>query len=305
MLLTAAQRLSADNDHERILGPDETNSEPARSVSAEDPMQQTITMLVADDSRTIQKFFEGVVERSTMPIELIYAGDGHTCMVYLRDYAIDLAFIDVHMPQISGMEALARARFTGNKTFVTLMSGWADDERLGLARQIRAYEFLVKPIVASDVMAILATYRRILTPVRTLIVDDSATTRRVVRRVLEDSIFRLDIDEVLDGESALARLAGGDFDLVFLDCNMPGLSGMDTLARLRELGSRTKVIMISASRDPVRDHQALELGAVQVLAKPFYSPEVDCALHHALRLRMPVLGPPPRQLQAGRGVVPA
>jgi len=56
-----------------------------------------------------------------------------------------LAFVNVNLPELSGMEALGLVRRQGDKTFVVLMSAKVTDERLELARQLNAYEYLVKP----------------------------------------------------------------------------------------------------------------------------------------------------------------
>src|SRR5690242_3779116 len=246
-------------------------------------------MLVADDSRTVQLFFKNIVECSSMPIELITADTGRECMMFLEQGGIDLAFIDVNMPEMSGMEAVGRARFKGNKTFVTLMSGKASVPRYELARQIRAYEYLVKPFKAADIEAILKTYRRVSVRMKTLIVDDTRTIRRIIRRVLDRSVFRLAIEEAADGESALAHFSDGGFDLVFLDCNMPGLDGIATLEAIRRREPQVKVIMMSAERNEDRVCTALELGANAFLDKPFFAGDIDRALHVALGLKLPKL----------------
>ena len=176
-----------------------------------------IKMLVADDSRTVLRFFEDVLAQSRFPIELVTAQTGRECMTFLEQDDIGLAFIDVHMPDMSGLEALSRARFHGNKTFVTLLSTKADAPRFELARQLRVYEYLVKPFTADNVTAILRTYRRVATKMHAMIVDDSRTMRLLVRRVIERSIFRLDIEEASNGTTALSRFDYGNFDLVFLD----------------------------------------------------------------------------------------
>jgi CheY-like chemotaxis protein len=124
---------------------------------------------------------------------------------------------------------------------------------------------------------------------RALIVDDSRTMRLMVRRVLDGSIFRLDIEEANDGMSALSRFAHASFDLVFLDYNMPGLNGIETLEQVRARDPGTKVIMISAERDEEHVHQAKALGASAFLYKPFFRADVDRALHRALGLKVPGL----------------
>src|SRR4029077_15302586 len=129
----------------------------------------------------------------------------------------------------SGMEALGAARLKGIKTFVTIMSAKSSAPWCKIARQLNAYEYLVKPFTAQDVEAIIGACRRISEPMRTLIVDDSRTIRGVIRRLLEQSMFRLAIDEADDGAIALERCRETPFDIVFLDCNMPGFDGLKTL----------------------------------------------------------------------------
>ena len=249
----------------------------------------TIKMLVADDSRTVQRFFKGVVDSAPMPIELVTAETGLECMMLLEQGGVDLAFIDVHMPEMSGMEAVGRARFAGNKTFICLMSSKSDPRRLEVARQIRAYEYLVKPFTGADILSILKTYQSISRRTRTLIVDDSRTIRHVIMRVLKRSVFNLAIDEAASGERALKLFAEGSYDLVFLDYNMPGLDGLNTLDRIRADDPNTKIIMISAERNEDHVRDAMDHGAVTFLHKPFFAVDVDRALHAAFGLKLPEL----------------
>ncbi len=248
-----------------------------------------IRMLVADDSAAVHRTFRKIVQRASFPIEMVEAGNGRDCLRLLGTGEFGLAFIDVFMPEMSGLEALGNARFMGNKTFVTLMSAYPNERCLKLARELRAYEFLFKPFGRSEIEAIVGTYRRVCRPMRALIVDDSETQRRIVSRVLARSVFRIEVEETADGKAALERCAGRAFDLVFLDCNMPGLDGFETLARLRERKAAAKVVMISAERSKAKQHEALARGAAAFLHKPFYPNEVDALLHDLFDLRSPRL----------------
>jgi CheY-like chemotaxis protein len=244
-------------------------------------------MLVADDSATVHRVFRKAVQGASCPIEIVETGNGRDCLRLLGSGEFGLAFIDVFMPEMSGLEALGNARFMGNKTFVTLMSAYPNERCLKLARELRAYEFLFKPFCQSDIETILETYRRACRPMRALIVDDSPVQRRIVSRVLSRSVFRIEIEETGSGEVALERCAGSAFDLVFLDCNMPGLNGMETLARLRE--REAKVIMMSAERNKANGRQVLARGAAALLHKPFYPNQIDALLHGLFGLRSPRL----------------
>ena len=116
-----------------------------------------LKVLVADDSRLIHDIFTDIASRSPIPFEVIPADDGQQCIDALNRGGIHLAFIDVNMPEMSGMEAVGQARTFGNKTFVTLMSANANQRRMQLALQLKIYEFLAKPFTPEQVLRILQT----------------------------------------------------------------------------------------------------------------------------------------------------
>jgi CheY-like chemotaxis protein len=252
-------------------------------------LDRSIKMLVADDVDAIRAIFREVTRRSCGLVNLIEATNGRDCVKLLSRGDIDLAFIDVYMPEMSGLDALRGARHVGIKTFVTLMSGSGNDDFMQFARQLRAYEFLRKPFRVRDVEAIIKTYQRAARPAKVLVVDDSMTVRRVIQKVLAGSIFRMDCYEAPDGESALAFCGSANFDVIFLDCNMPGLDGLATLDRLLLRNPDAKVVMISSEHDKAREARALRHGAAAFLYKPFYPPDVDAALHRLFGVRAPDL----------------
>jgi len=151
------------------------------------------------------------------------------------------------------------------------------------------YEFLAKPFSAEDVLSILRTYSRITVPTSVLLVDDSTTVRRIVSKVLTSSIFNIDITEAATGEAAIACCDAGHFDLIFLDCNMPGLDGLETLDRLLERDPDVKVIMITGDHNEDRRSWAFGRGAAGFLYKPFYPADIDRELHALFNLKMPEL----------------
>lgn len=265
-------------------------------------MGRRIKVLVADDSSAIQLFFRNAIAESGQAVELITVGNGAECAELLERGDIDLAFIEVNMPGMSGMEAVGAARHNGNQTFVTLMSAKVSTPRLQIARQLDVYEYLVKPFTAPDIDAVIATYRRVSQPMRTLIVDESRVVRGVIRRVLGRSMFDLAIEEAEDGLIALELCRESPFDIVFLDRSTPDLDGVAMLDRLLRRNRDGKVIVMSTERDPGSIGQAIARGAASFLQKPFYPLDVDRALHGALGLRMPALAelplPRPERVRA-------
>lgn len=251
--------------------------------------RMNLNVLVADDSRAVHNVFAEIAAASPIPIKLIGADNGRQCMDILNEGRINVAFIDVNMPEMSGMDAVVEARRVGTKTFVVLLSTTENKVRLQLARQLKVYEFLAKPFSTADVLAILQTYCRVTAPSEALIVDDSATVRRIIRRVFDDSIFNIDSTEAADGETALACAENNSYDAVFLDCNMPGLNGLETLDRLIKRDPGVKVIMISGEQNEQRRLLALDRGATAFLYKPFTGTDIDRELHAVFGLRVPQL----------------
>jgi CheY-like chemotaxis protein len=115
-------------------------------------------------------------------------------------------------------------------------------------------------------------------PKHVLVVDDSSNVRAVVRKVLQASRFRLEIAEAADGNSAHEQIESRPFDLVLLDCNMPGVDGFATLERFKNSRADIPVVMITSTRDPRIEDRARASGADEFMFKPFYAKDIDTIL---------------------------
>lgn len=100
-----------------------------------------------------------------------------------------------------------------------------------------------------------------------LVVDDDRELRENVAELLSSSGFAVSV--AANGEEALTILAGTPCDLVLLDLIMPGLDGMETLARLKQLQPQTRVVMITAFATVENAVEAMRRGADDYIAKPF------------------------------------
>ena len=102
-----------------------------------------------------------------------------------------------------------------------------------------------------------------------LVVDDSPTIRKVARRFLQHT--GLDIQEAENGQIALDRCALQMPDFILLDWNMPVMTGIQFLRRLRATGGgeRPKVIFCTTENDVDHIREAFEAGTDEYLMKPF------------------------------------
>lgn len=105
-----------------------------------------------------------------------------------------------------------------------------------------------------------------------LIVDDSALSRRTLRRMLESSGY--EVIEAQDGISALERYYVDRPQLVMLDLTMEGIHGLDVLRKIREVDSGANVIVASADIQASTRAMAEAAGACGYLTKPFAADEV-------------------------------
>ena len=103
-----------------------------------------------------------------------------------------------------------------------------------------------------------------------MIVDDSNYTRRTHRRILESDGHV--VSEAASGMAALESYFVERPDVVLLDLTMEDMSGLDVLARLREMESGARVIVVSADVQRSTAQLAADAGAVRFLGKPV-SPE--------------------------------
>jgi CheY-like chemotaxis protein len=101
--------------------------------------------------------------------------------------------------------------------------------------------------------------------------------RSIVCKTLAATRFPLEVTEADEGVAALKLAREREFDIVFLDYNMPGLNGLETLSEFKREQRRVSVVMITSTRDDELARKARELGAA-FLKKPFFPADIEAVL---------------------------
>lgn len=115
---------------------------------------------------------------------------------------------------------------------------------------------------------------------RILVVEDEPDLRRVLYDALDEAGMAVDI--AADGRAALHKALAWDYDAVLLDLMLPGLSGWDVLAQLRQ--QKQTPVLVMTARDAVDDRvRALDQGADDYLIKPFALAELLARLRALIR----------------------
>jgi len=129
---------------------------------------------------------------------------------------------------------------------------------------------------------------------RVLVIDDEEIIHASVNRILSRAGFTS--VAVLSAREALQRLQHEKFDLVITDLMMPGMNGIELLEALQEKGIEVPILMITGYPTIRTAMEAMRLGAMDYLAKPFTRKELLSPVKRALRLstkELPILDPAP------------
>jgi FixJ family two-component response regulator len=118
------------------------------------------------------------------------------------------------------------------------------------------------------------------TPRRIAVVDDDASFREAMVDILVFWGFRVESFESAEAVLACSGLNG--FDAFLLDVQMPGLSGLQLIDRLRKEQVTAPVILVTSCSDAATRRHAARAGALSLLGKPFNSDELIGLLRQAL-----------------------
>ncbi len=114
-----------------------------------------------------------------------------------------------------------------------------------------------------------------------LVVDDEKRVRDTCHKMLEADGF--DVSQAENGDVGIQMIEKEHFDIILLDLMMPGLSGMETLARVRDMHPDTVVIVITGYATVEHSIEAMKRGAFDFLSKPFAPQDLRLVITKAIR----------------------
>ena len=241
----------------------------------------SLRMLVVAAGRPHQDLWRQAAGLATVPIEFMTA-DAAAAAIPLCKRGLDICVVDSDLagPDKAAVIKTARSLKPGPLIFMSAPRGTARVDAIdGL---------LARPANIDEARKRVETCVRAKLPTRVLIVDDSGTMRSIVRKILSASRFALNVQEASEGIAALEQLRAGKFELVFLDYNMPGLNGFETLSEIKREMPNVAVVMMTSTLDNAIADRAHASGALAFLKKPFYPADVDAVIERHYGLHMPI-----------------
>lgn len=240
------------------------------------------TILVIDDERMIGDLLRATLTRHGH--DIIVATSGREGLEQFQQHGPHVTLVDWHMPEIDGLEVLKQIRTLDPQAAVMMVTGEGTETLENQARQLGVTDFLRKGL---SLTALLGALERVLQkptprpgtraaasscasaePARAsiLVVDDEALITCLLAQFLSRRGYR--VRTVANGPEALALVEQECPQMIVLDMYMPGMNGLEVFRALRARAYPNGVLALTAAQDDKLLKEVLELGAVDVLAKP-------------------------------------
>lgn len=116
-----------------------------------------------------------------------------------------------------------------------------------------------------------------------MVIDDEPSILESFKMILK--IKDYEVETFPDGPSALSNLQKGKFDLAFIDYKLPGMDGLEVLKRIKEIDSDIEICIVTAYASESSHANAITLGALDYLRKPFLMEEIYELVERGLRKR--------------------
>ena len=116
-----------------------------------------------------------------------------------------------------------------------------------------------------------------------MVIDDEPSVLESFKMILK--IKDYEVETFPDGPAALQNLTKGKFDVAFVDYKLPVMDGLEVLRRIKEIDADIEVIIVTAYATDASHANAITLGALEYLRKPFLMEEIYELVERALKRR--------------------
>ena len=224
-------------------------------------MQDQVNILVIDDEPGIRTTLTAILEEEGYNV--VAAEDGYKGIEAAKKTKFKIAFIDVRMPGIDGVETFKEIKEISPDTMVFIMTAVLAEDILKEAVELGVQSILYKPL---DIDLILRVIKEDVTKTNILVVDDEFSTRETLKGVLEDRGYQVAVAE--DGLTAIEMAKKTHFGIMFVDVVMPGVDGLRTLEEIKKIDPKTKVIIMTGHDIESLVEKAISRGASTCIPKP-------------------------------------
>jgi two-component system, NtrC family, response regulator HydG len=223
-------------------------------------MRPKRTVLIVDDRQDMVATLSDILEERGL--NTVMALDGYQAVKCVKRSIIDLALIDIVMPNMNGLETFREIKKFSPQTAVIMMTAFTVESLVREAHQEGAYAMFYKPLDLGKIISVIEDY---LSGPLILIVDDRETVRENFKYLLCGRGYNVRVVE--SGYEAIQKVKEQRYDVVFLDMVMPGLDGENTFIEIRKIIPDISVIVYSGYPAETVFKRCVERGAFACLSK--------------------------------------
>lgn len=263
-------------------------------------------IVIVDDDEAMRNLLRTICEGEEHKVVAQFP-DGHGLLDFVRNERPDVVCLDYELPGKNGFELLAEMDVTANQVAVVMITGSSEPELQGHAADLGAAGFIQKPFQEAQIINELAQIEKAraiaartasapaepaapspdtpaagdkppaaettfaessaVIPRSAVIVDDSGAIRQLLKGVLQEIGIKV-IGLASNAEEGIEVVRKTRPALVFLDVNMPGMSGLDALPHIQAACPPTKIVMVTGNASRPVVQAAIAGGAIGYFLKP-------------------------------------
>jgi CheY-like chemotaxis protein len=206
-------------------------------------MTTPLRIFIVDDDADVADSLAEVLELSGHQVTVAY-GSSEAVDIFQRE-DFDLAFMDVMMPGMNGVESFIEIKKFKPDAKVVMMTGFSVQDLLDQAMEEGAAGVLHKPVAVEDVLSMLETCepssdRKALV----LIADHEESFRRELEKIIQGRGYR--VRSVQTGEEALEAVQKLDVDVLILDLDLPVIDGLEVYCEMKRKHCNVPTLVVAS-----------------------------------------------------------
>jgi two-component system, NtrC family, sensor kinase len=246
---------------------------------------KTRSVLIVDDDRIIREQLEKELLRNFFTTSL--AADGKTALELFDRSDIDIALIDIRLPDIDGLELLVKMKAQKPQCEVIVVTGFGNHDVAIQSLRRGAIDYLEKPVQIEDLNAAIGraqerlsekeelAYRNVL-----LVIDDDPEILALMKKSLEKEGY--DVHGAGDGAAGLKIIEKTRVDVIITDIQMNGMNGIEVFQQAKKMYTDIEGIMVTGHKDQELAIKAVRAGAFDYITKPIDLDDLIFAIQKAI-----------------------
>lgn len=219
-------------------------------------------ILVVDDLQSMRLTLGGILEDEGYNV--VTVEDGYRAIEAVKKTHFEAIFMDIKMPGINGVQTFREIRKIDPKSAVIMMTAYSVEDLVKEALEEGAYTIIYKPFDIGKIIAIIKEL--LLDKTLVLVVDDLAGDRETIKAMLEEEGHR--VTTASNGDEAIQLVKGKHYDVILLDVVMPGMDGIQTFERVKEIDPQVAVLMMTGYSEEELMERAIRVGSYTYIRKP-------------------------------------